>query len=211
MIVPLIHTEGPHGKMASCGFAIPGQWLTLQQKLRDVVVNAAAVGMQVNDKKTKLLVINPNPTKQAVPMIAAVDGSPLLCVPEIRLLGLVFDERLTWWPLVSDLVRRTRSKIWALHRLREAGASVDILLVNYCTRIRSVLEYGCAVWGCMVSGIQAKTIEDVQRSAVQVVLGSEASGYEANLVRLELEEFAIKLFKDPKFRYWYKPSPPQLV
>ena len=96
MLVPMIQTEGPHGKMTGCGLAIPGQWLALQHKLRDFTPSAEALGMVVNESKTKLMVVNPNPTRQAVPIVAAVDGSPLLYVSEIKLLGLIFDESLTW-------------------------------------------------------------------------------------------------------------------
>ena len=162
--------------------------------------------------------INPAHTKQAVPMVAAVDGSPLLCVSEMKLLGLIFDDSLTWWPLVNDLTGRTRRKIWALHRLREAGASTEVLKVNYVTRVRSILEYGAVVWGCVISGLQAKNIEKVQMNALQVVLGAESRSYEANLRKLELEKlsvrreslihkFAISTFRNPEFRSWYKPTP----
>ena len=71
--------------------AIPGQWLALQHKLRDVSSNAASFEMVVNDRKTKLLIFNDTTTKQAVPLVSAVDGFPLQCVSEIKLLGLIFD------------------------------------------------------------------------------------------------------------------------
>ena len=106
MLVPLIETEGPHGRMAGCGMAIPGEWMALQHKLRDVVTNAQTLGMKVNSSKTKLIVFNDTHTRQAVPIVAASPGKPLLCVPELRLLGLIFDEKLSWWPMIQDLVAR---------------------------------------------------------------------------------------------------------
>ena len=51
---------------------------------------------------------------QAVPLISAEDGDVLLCVAELKLLGLVFDQTMTWWPMVTDLVNRKRSKLWAI-------------------------------------------------------------------------------------------------
>ena len=111
MLVPLIETEGPHGRMAGCGMAIPGEWMALQHKLRDVVTNANTLGMKVNDSKTKLIVFNEAHTRQAVPMVAATPGHPLQCVSELRLLGLIFEERLSWWPLIRDLVARARAKL----------------------------------------------------------------------------------------------------
>ena len=57
--VPLLPTEAPHGKLASCGLGMPGGWLSLEHRLRDVDRHARAVGMCLNVKKTNLLLINP--------------------------------------------------------------------------------------------------------------------------------------------------------
>ena len=162
MLVPLIETEAAHGRMTSCGMAVLGDWLMLQHKLKEVTTNAEALGMIVNDTKTKIIMFNPAYTKQAVPLVSAVPGKPLLCVGKMRLLGLVPDEKLTWWPMVSDLTKPSRSKLWALVRLREAGAGHEVLFFNYLSRIRSVLEYRAQVWGGIINGVQAKCLEDVQ-------------------------------------------------
>ena len=142
--------------------------------------------MIVNSDKTKLLMINPAHTKQVVPLPSATPGNPLLCVGSMRLLGLMFDDLLTWWPLVRDISSRARRKTWALLRLREAGAPIDVLLVTYCTRIRSVLEYGAQVWGGLILGVQANVLENCQTHALQVILGSESSSYQANLRKLSI-------------------------
>ena len=47
-VVPLLPTLGPVGRMASDGLAIPGQWIHLQHKLKDVTDSASAMGMLVN-------------------------------------------------------------------------------------------------------------------------------------------------------------------
>ena len=72
---------------------------------------------------------------------------------------------------------------------------------------------------CVISGVQVSKVEKVQMNALQVILGAEGSSYNANLLRLGLDKlsvrrdthiqkFAISTFRDPKFRCWYKPSPP---
>ena len=137
----------------------------------------------------------------------------------MQLLGLVFDERLTFWPLVNDITSQGRNKIWGLLCLREAGAPIDILKINYCTRVRNTLEYGSPVWGGLLSGIQEKAIEDIQLLAFQVILGSQSSSYSANLIRLQLPRlkerrqeltlnFAISAYRSYKHRSWFKPTPP---
>ena len=175
--------------------------------------------MRVNTNKTKLLVINPTLTKQVVPCVAAYPGNPLLCVGEVRLLGILFDERRVWWPHINDIVGRATRKIWMLLRLREVGANHEFLLINYYAHIRSVLEYGAQVWGAVINGLQSKAIENCQMKALQVILGAQSSSYSVNRAKLSVEllsdrreelmtKFAISTFKDPRFRKWYTSSPP---
>ena len=98
-------------------------------------------------KKTNLMVINPTHNKQAIPFCSLEDGDPLPLVKEMRLLGLIVDSDLSWWPLVSDIVRRCRSKIWSLVKLREAGADCSQLVTLYIAHVRATLEFGAQVYG----------------------------------------------------------------
>ena len=105
--------------------------------------HASSIGMKLNDKKTNIIMFNPAYTHQAVPFIAVEDGSPLPVIRKMRLLGLLLDCDLTWWPLVMDLVNRCKSKIWSLMKLREAGANRQQLTILYTARVRCTIEYGC--------------------------------------------------------------------
>ena len=74
--VPLLPTYGPHGKLGSCGLGIPGGWLALQHRIRDVDQNDEAIGMRLNAKKTNLLFINTRNSLQAKPFISLREGDP---------------------------------------------------------------------------------------------------------------------------------------
>ena len=56
--VPLLPTYGPLGRLAGCGLGVPGAQLQLEHRLRDVNANAKAIGMQLNVKKTNLIIFN---------------------------------------------------------------------------------------------------------------------------------------------------------
>ena len=83
--VPLLPTDGPHGRLGSCGLGIPGGWFPLQHRLRDVDANARAIGMQLNTKKTFLMVFNLTKNSQYIPFCSLIDGEPLPVVSEMRL------------------------------------------------------------------------------------------------------------------------------
>ena len=148
-----------------------------------------------------------------------VIGHPLPVVSQMRLLGLIIDDRLSWWPLVEDVVKRSKAKIWSLLKLREAGASRDQLLALYIARVRSCVEFGAQVYGAVVNISQSDTIEAVQSKALQIVLGSASRSYAKNLATLGLEtlenrrqdllkSFAISCFRAPEHRWWFTPHPP---
>ena len=96
------------------------------------------------------------------------------------------DQTRTWWPLVNNIVSRTRSRIWALVRLRDNGATIPQLVTTYQLRIRTLLEYACPVWLGMLNGLQKRNLEAVQRQALVIILGKESQSYEKNLIRLGL-------------------------
>ena len=100
---PLLPTLGPVSRLESCKLGVPGAWFSLEHRLRDICNNVASIGMKVNQKKTTLMVFNKTRNRQCLPMCALSDG-------ETRLLGLVLDSGLTWWPMVLDILKRARAK-----------------------------------------------------------------------------------------------------
>ena len=59
-----------------------------------------------------------------------------------------------------------------LKTLKHAGVTVDDLAHYYQTVVRPVSEYACPVWHSSLSKQQAKSLEDVQRRALQIIVGN---------------------------------------
>ena len=102
--VDLLPTLGLHGRMGGSGLGIPVCYLALEHRLADIKNHAEVMGMVLNEQKTKLIVFNPTKVWQAIPFISLNPGNPLLCVDEIKILGLEFDQKLTWWPMLRKIV-----------------------------------------------------------------------------------------------------------
>ena len=120
------------------------------------------IGMLLNEKKTTLMMFNFTKNKQCIPFCSLTDGHPLPVIKESRLLGIILDEKLSWWPLVHDLLQRAKAKVWSLVKCREAGASRDQLVSIYIARVRSTLEYAAQVFDPLLNESQLIEIEAVQ-------------------------------------------------
>ena len=148
--------------------------------------HVSSIGMQINTKKTTLMLFNLTKNRQCLPFCSLMDCEPLQFVGESRLLGLVLDDHLTWWPLVRNVVRKAKSKVWSLLKCREIGASVEQLTSVYVTRVRSTVEYGAQVFHPLLNESQSKEIEEIQRKSLQLILGAKSRSYEANMLTLGL-------------------------
>ena len=125
--------------------------------------------------------------KQAFPFICPVGGPPLQVVGELRLLGMLFDHELSWWPLIEDIKGRVKAKLWMLFRFRDAGANQGQLLATYLVRIRPIIEYSAQVYGACINGLKAKELEQLQAHALMIIMGCSSKSYEKNMIALGLE------------------------
>ena len=100
--------------MDRCGLGIPGKWFAMEHKLRDIRDNVNSIGMCLNEKKTTMMMFNQTKNRLCIPFCSLTDGDPLPVVSESRLLGIILDDKLMWWPLVRDVLMRARlrSGLW---------------------------------------------------------------------------------------------------
>ena len=104
-----------------------------------------------------------------------------------------------------------------LRRLRKLGANQTDMLDVYCKQVRSVLEFGLAVWAPGLTMAEAAQIERVQKSALHVILGVNYGNYENSLSILTMEKMSerrskicLKFIKEceksTKYSHWLKLS-----
>ena len=72
-------------------------------------------------------------------------GVPLEPVSQMKLVGFVFDSRMTWGPMVEQLAKKARAKLGAIRRLKRFLSS-DSMKLMYTTFVRSGLEYGSLLY-----------------------------------------------------------------
>ena len=92
-------------------------------------------------------------------------GFPVEQVKQLKLVGYLFDQKMTFGPMVSKLAKKARSRVAALRRIRHL-LSVENLKLMYTMFVRSTMEYGSvAFMGAADTHLQK--LDRVQDSAAR--------------------------------------------
>ena len=138
-------------------------------------------------------------------------------VEEVKLLGVITRNDLSWGPNTDYMVQKANRKLWYLRRLRKLRASTEDLLEVYTKQVRCHLEFAVAVWHPSLTGEDRLKIERVQKSAACIILGQDYRSYRKTVKQLGMETlfekrnklcktFAKKAQKHQKFTKWFKPN-----
>ena len=170
--------------------------------------------MQLNLKKTKLMLFNPSRNWDFYPHFN-IEGNDIELVDQTRLLGVVLQSDLTWSAHIEHVVLKCNKKLWILRGLKKLGADDDDLKEIYITQIRSILEYAAPVWHSSLTGAQIQKLERVQKSALHIIHADNYKSYEHACEVLSLEtlntkrenlctKFAKRSLKSKKLTTWFK-------
>ena len=170
--------------------------------------------MDINYRKTKLMVFNPGQARDFNPKFE-LSGHKIEVVEESNLLGIVLRSDLSWSSNTAYMISRANRKLWCLRRLKALGASHEDLKDVYIKQIRCILEYAAPVWHSSVTAEDSIQIERVQKSALRIILSGRYQSYNNALDQVQLEtlhsrreklcmKFARKCVKSKKFCHWFK-------
>ena len=97
-------------------------------------------------------------------------GRPISLVREVRFLGMIFDERLTWVPHLRSLCLARQSPLDLLRHLSHTiwGADSATLLCLNLILVRSKLDYGSCVY-CTASPRTPRILDSVQNESLRLV------------------------------------------
>ena len=100
-----------------------------------------------------------------VPLISGIDRKS-----SVNLLGILFDEKLSFNDNVKCITKRATAKLYVVFRLRRIGFSIRELTLLYKSLVLPTLTYCCSVWG----GTSDENLRKIDR-VQQFVLGSSTS------------------------------------
>ena len=125
--------------------------------------------MKINESKSKYIVFSRAKEKFAIRL--TINSKPLDRVGEIIHLGVWLTEDLSWNRQISDICKRSYSRIKMLTKLKYVGVSTQDLIEIYCIYIRSLTEYCSTVFHSSLTLKLINKIEAIQKTCLRVILG----------------------------------------
>ena len=176
--------------------------------------------MRINSDKCKFMLFNPTENFDFIPEYQLGENC-IQTEEKMKILGITLTNNLKWRSNTDSIVRNAFLRLWMIKRLKQAGASLEDMTDVYIKQIRSVLEFGVPVWNSGLTKEEVDDIERVQKSFLQIVLGSKYDNYENALGLASLESlqsrrytlcrrFAIKAAKHPKHQHWFEKASPDV-
>ena len=170
--------------------------------------------MKLNLEKTKVMLFNTSNTKDFEPLFE-VENTEIQVVTHTKLLGFHLTNNLNWKKHIDEMTKKAYTRIWILKRLVRLGASQNTLVDTYIKQIRSILEYGVAVWHSSITLEQRLQIERVQATCMRVILGHEYQSAGSARQKLKLDKlenrrssicqkFGLKASTHPNHSKWFK-------
>ena len=196
------------------GQILPTEVNVLQDQMNKLNIFTEENEMQINVKKTKVMLFNTSKKNDFQPEIVGENGEILDIEDEFKLLGVKITSNLRWDANTQYICAKAYSRLWMLRNLKKYGASIEDLLDVYEKQCRSVLEMAVPAWSPGLTKSNGYQIERVQKTAFAIILGDAYTSYSRALSRLNMETltdrrtalclgFAKKAFKSDKFNHWF--------
>ena len=149
----------------------------LQFYLSDAEIFLNQNKLKINKEKTQVMIFNKSRKWDFHPKLHFSDGTALEVISEIKLVGVVLSEDLTWHKNTQYICEKARLKLWILRRMVTLDLSHDQLFDVYCKEVRSILEFGVPVWHPGLTKKDSNSIERIQKVAIKIILQEKFIDY----------------------------------
>ena len=147
--------------------------------------------MELNTKKCQVMIFNYTRKYQFNTRLS-IEDEILSIVKEVKLLGVVITDDLSWNRNTSYLVKKANSRMRILHKLCEFSIPVKEMVIIYIAYIRSVCEQSCTVWHSSLTQENSTDLERIQKTSLKIILKDNYCSYESALNQSQLEELSVR-------------------
>ena len=176
------------------GFILLPENNDLQRDLDDLKKFTDENLMTINQRKTSIMKFNFRKSLEFPAIFNFENGPTLSVVSESKILGIIISSDLRWSAHVEYMICRAKKKTWTLRRLKILNLDYSILRDFYCKEIRSILEFGVAVWNSGITSKMSEDIERVQKICIRLILSELSANfnYEVCCTILNLEPLIFR-------------------
>ncbi|KAI3357979.1 hypothetical protein L3Q82_003006 [Scortum barcoo] len=128
--------------------------------------------LQINDGKTKELVVDFRRCRHSPPAPVSIQGTDIDTVKSYKYLGVHLNDSLDWSDNTNALVKKGNSRLFLLRRLRSFGVQGPLLRTFYDSVVASAIFYGIVCWA---SSITDRDRRRMDRLDTLTALGSSFS------------------------------------
>ena len=155
----------------------------LQFYLSDAEIFFNQNKLKINKHKTQVMLFNKSRKWDFHPELHFSDGTALEVISEIKLVGVVLSDDLSWHKNTQFICDKARIKLWILRRMLNLDLNHDQLFDVYCKEVRSILEFGVPVWHPGLTKKDSNNIERIQRVAFWIILQEKFIDYSSPLTK----------------------------
>jgi hypothetical protein len=177
------------------GHVLPEQNNLLQFYIRDAEQFVSENLMVLNKYKTKVMSFTKSRKWDFPTEVSFSDRTPLECIPDTRLVGVVISQDLKWFKNTAYICEKARGKLWILRRMLKVNLDGYQLFDVYTKE----MEMAVPVWHSGLSKKQTADIESIQKLAMKIILQENYSGY-----AFACEKFGTQTLEERRIKLCYK-------
>ena len=171
------HALSEHA-MLICYADDSGIWYEITEENRDCIhdiVNSDLAGLSewaadnyttFEPTKTHYALISCKRSRRYVPPPIMSEGVEIERKEQLKLVGYIFDEKMSWKHMIEQLAKKAKSRLGMLTRLRSLLDDRSMMLM-YTSFIRPMLEYG-SVCFMGAKSVHLDKLDAIQRSAEKI-------------------------------------------
>jgi hypothetical protein len=143
----------------------------LNKRLKKLAKWADGLGLQFSPSKCTEVKFTRKRKSGGTPTLR-MKGSEIPYDCEAKYLGLAFEKGVTWKSQITNIVKVASKRVGILSFLshQNRGLNQKVMLTQYKTLVRPVLEYGSEIWGD-ASPTNLKKLDSIQHRALTRCLG----------------------------------------
>ena len=176
--------------------------------------------VSINHRKTVVMHFDLATTTPAPTPVLTLGDHTLEVVHSTRVLGITLDDKLRWDLHLNATIKSATFRLYMLRRLKSLGLPQTELKDIFRMFILPRLTYASPAWTPNLTITQIRKIENVQKRAIKIILGTSYIDYDNALSTLglttmtdtfqqNLRLFGSKLLDNPRHRHMLPPAAPR--